>query len=804
LFTPRPLGPLLDIAAEIGGELERVIDEGKPHEVATALMGELAAGATALVVLEDLQWADEATLDVLRLVCRRIAAIPALLVATYRDDGLDRSHPLRLMLGDIGTGLRAARFEVKPLSPQAVALLASARNVDAEELYRKTSGNPFFVTEALAAPGLPIPNTVRDAVLARVARLGEGAKELLEAVAVVPPRAELWLLDRLAPGAVDRLEECVSSGMLTTGRGFVAFRHELARLAVEESLPPHRSLDLHKKTLAALTTVEASVVDLARLAHHAEAAGDADALLRFAPAAAVEAASLGAHREAAAQWARALRFGECLAPADRAKLLESRAVELHLTDDNPEAVDAATAALQQYRDLGDKLSEGDMLRLRSGMLWCLGRRAECERDAEQAVSTLEALPPGRELGLAYANFAWFVCQVSERMEEAIAWATRALELGRRLADDEIVVKSLTIIGGAEVFAGAPEGIARLDHALALAETAGLDAQAGMVYINFAAAAMVTRNYALHKRCLAAGIDYCSARGLELHRLNLLAFSARIALDRGRWAEAVDSASAVARAANETTPRITALVVRALVRARRGDPEVWGLVDEAWALAEPTGELPRIGPVAAARAEAAWLEGRHDVIGEITKAPLDLAVRRASSWRIGELAYWRWQAGIREKIPAGTAEPFSLQLRGEWRRAAELWTQIGCPYEAALALADGDEAAARQSLEELQALGARAAANIVARRLRARGAKGLPRGPRPTTSRNPANLTTRELEVLELLAHHGLRNAEIARRLFVTEKTVGHHVSAILRKLGVQSRAQAAAEAVRLGIVTQDR
>jgi DNA-binding CsgD family transcriptional regulator len=363
---------------------------------------------------------------------------------------------------------------------------------------------------------------------------------------------------------------------------------------------------------------------------------------------------------------------------------------------------------------------------------------------------------------------------------------------------------LTIIGGAEVFTGAPGGIAKLDHALALAKRAGLDAHAGTIYINLAAPAAVTRNYELRDRYLAAGIEYCSERGLELHRLNLLAFGARIALDTGRWADAADSASAVARVANETTPRILALVVLALVRARRGDPQVWELLDEAWALAEPTGELPRIGPVAAARAEAAWLEGRHDRVAEATEAALDLAVRRKSSWRIGELAYWRWQAGIREEIPAGAAEPFALQMHGEWRQAAELWRQIGCPYEAALALADGDdETAARRSLEELQALGARAPANVVARRLRGQGATGLPRGPRPTTRTNPANLTTRELEVLELVAQ-GLRNAEIAERLFVTEKTVGHHVSAILRKLGVQSRAQAGAEALRLGIAGQDR
>jgi predicted ATPase len=369
LFTPRPLGPLLDVASLTGGELERLVEGGAvPHEVAAALMRELATKAPTLVVLEDIHWADEATLDVLRLVGRRIATVPALVAATYRDDELDRLHPLRLVLGDIGSGERVARLEVKPLSADAVAVLATARKVDPDELFRKTFGNPFYVTEALASVDVEIPNTVRDAVLARASRLGEAARTVLEAVAVVPPRAELWLLGRLVPEAVDCIGECVSAGMLTAGPGFVAFRHELARLAVEESLPPNRSLALHRKALEALTAPGVGVGDLARIAHHAEAADDADAVLRCAPAAAARAAALGAHREAAAQCERALRFGDRLPPADRAKILEWRARERQLTGDLAEAVDAATAALQQYRDLGDRLREGDAVRRRSGIL----------------------------------------------------------------------------------------------------------------------------------------------------------------------------------------------------------------------------------------------------------------------------------------------------------------------------------------------------------------------------------------------------------------------------------------------------
>ena len=240
-----------------------------------------------------------------------------------------------------------------------------------------------------------------------------------------------------------------------------------------------------------------------------------------------------------------------------------------------------------------------------------------------------------------------------------------------------------------------------------------------------------------------------------------------------------------------------------VRARRGDPDVWGPLDEAWALAEPTGELPRMGSVAAARAEAAWLEGRHGMVADATEATLELAVRRNASWRIGELASWRRRAGV-EEVVSGAARPYALELSGEPAHAAGVWSEIGCPYEAALALADCDgEDALRGALAEFQRLDAAPAAAIVARRLRERGVRRVPRGPRAATRRNPSNLTPRELEVRALLTE-GLRNAEIAERVFLAEKTVDHHVSALLRKLGARTRGEASAAAVRLGLLAKDR
>jgi DNA-binding CsgD family transcriptional regulator len=796
LFTPRPLGPVLEIAQQLGGDITRVEDGGiTPHAIAQMVVHELRRRHRTIVVLEDLHWADEATLDVVRMLARRLDSVPVLLAVSYRDDSLGALHPLRMVLGELPSG-PSVRLKLTPLSVEAVAMLAGRS--EAKALHRQTGGNPFFVTEVLASGRAEVPPTVREAVLARAARLEPAARNVLHAVAVIPPRAELDLLKALVDGYPDGLEDCLASGMLVSARNTVAFRHDIARVAVEESLSPHERLDLHRRALAALAAEPRP--DLARLVHHAEAADDDDAILRYALAAGDLAASLAAHREAATHFDRALRFADELPEERRIELLERRSYECYLTDQMDEALESRTRALEEHRRRGDRLREGDTHRWLSRLAWFAGDNAKAWREALLAVELLQPLPAGRELAMAYSNLAQLSMLADDRAE-TIAWGARAIKLAERLGDGEILVHALTNVGSAEFRRGDADGRGKLERSLDLALEAGLQEHAARAYTNLAVIGIANHDAELGTTYLEAGIDFCREHDLDSWHDYLLGWLARSELERGDWDSAAATAEAVLGKPRVAAPsRITPLVVLGRLRARLGEADVWTTLDEALELAAETGELQRLAPVALARAEAQWLEGKSSRVESETQETLALALAHSDRWSAGELCVWRRRAGIDQAVSSEQlAKPFALELAGETEEAAALWESLSYPYEAALARASAEtELDLRRSVAELQRLGATRSASRVARTLRERGIRDVRIGPRRSTRGNPAGLTTRELEVLALVGE-GLRNREIAKRLSLSEKTVEHHVSAILRKLEVETRGQAAAEAARLEV-----
>ena len=807
LTTPHPLGPFLDIAAT-SDRLQGVIAAGgQPYEVATSLLSELRAARPSILVLEDLHWADDATLDVVRLVARRLDTVPVLVIGTYRDDQIDRMHPLRLLAGELATTPGVVRLSLEALSANAVAELAAPHNVDPVELYRSTGGNPFFVSEVLAAGDGTVPQTVQDAVLARVARLTPMARRLIEAVAVDPAGVQVAFLEELEADALDGLEECLASGVLTSTPGGLAFRHELARMAIEITLPPTRRIALHRAALAALSDQQRYPVDPARLSHHAEAAGDPDAVLRFAPAAAAAAARLGSHREAAAQYARALRFSPGLTDERRAQLHSLRSAECHLTGDYRAAIEDRQAAIDAYRRLGDRRREGDALRAMSANMRCFGLVPDAAEAGRAAIEVLEPLVPGPELALAYANRAMLALNL-EDSESTRKWGAKALELAERLDDRQSLVHAMNSVGTMNYLLGLDEGRLQLERSLELCREWGLREQAGRAYIHLAWASVRRRDYGLAVTYGRDGLDYCLEHGLDGWRFEILGHQARRLLDQGNWDAATEATATILRSPNtNAVAQVLALAVVAVLRARRGDPDHLGPLREAHTVAESAGEIQLLLPVASAAAEIAWLEGggsAADAADSATRATLELAHRYGSGSAVGELAVWRRRCGLPdpERVEAtgsGVILPHLLELAGDVTAAAATWRALGCDYEAAVVHCLGTADEQRRALETFQTLDVRPAAGIAARLLRAGGARGVPRGPRPSTRRNPGGLTTREVEVLGLIGQD-MRNREIAQRLHLAEKTVDHHVGAILAKLGVRSRGQAVRAAARLGIL----
>ena len=726
LFTPRPLGPLYDIATQAQGGLSTLMgrDTERPT-LFSAFLDELQKSPLpTVVVFEDVHWADEATLDLIKFLGRRIPHLPVLFLVTYRDNELSIDHPLWSVIGDLPSNAMA-RLRLAPLSEHAVTCLANLADRSAEQLYAVTGGNPFFVTEVLASDTPGVPLMVRDAVLTRITRLSPAARTLLELASVVPTRTERWLLETVLGSATEAVEECITSGMLSLDHTTVAFRHELARQAVESMLSPLRQQTLHVQVLQAFITHGVDASQAAHLVHHALGAHDGALVARYAPLAAKQAAAQGAHREAAAHYATALRVADQLPLERQAELLEGRAYECYLTSQIEEAVQARQAALRIWRQLDRSDQVGHTLRWLSRLSWFLGQSSEAEQYAAEAVQLLETLPPDARLAMAYSNRAQ-LSMLADNTAEAVRWGELAIALAESLGDTETLVHALTNVGTALLTAQDEQGRAHLEQSLQLALERGWEEHVARAYTNLACCAVMTRDYPLAERFLQEGLAYCAEHDLNSWATYMGAWLARARFEQGNWDDAAQEATRVLeRYQLPAAAKIPALVILGWVRVRRGDPGSAALLDEARTLALATGELQRIAPVAAARAEAAWLRGDQEQCLAEACVGYELALTHTYPWKLGELSLWMWRAGGLTSVPGPIAEPFARQIAGDWWGAAALWAQIGCPYEQALALADGDAEAMRNALALFERLGAQPAMALVRRRLRQQGVGGIP-------------------------------------------------------------------------------
>ncbi len=798
ITTPAALGVWVEAVPELGEGFRGSATAHRP-DLLRHLRSALAPGP-AVVVLEDVHWADRASLELLTFVGRRLRDLPALIIATYRSDEVTGRHPLAVVMGDLATAPGVSRMSLEPLSIDGVGQLVRAAGspVDAGDLFRSTGGNPFYVTEVIAAGGSGLPASVRDAVSARTSRLSAPAAEILTAAAVLGQRVDVTTLVAVSGQTDAAVDECVLSGVLVGDGEGLAFRHEIARVAVEEALLPGLRRDLHAR---ALTTLRGQgSTDDRRLAYHAAGAGDRESTLVHAERAAAQAARRGAHREAAAQYRIALRA--CPASAEiRPQLLESLSYECYVTDQLTDAIAARQQAMELRELSGDQVAVGTAQRWLSRLSWYLGRGQDSERYAGAAVATLEQVEESPALAMAYSNISQ-LRMLNDDVDGAVTWGQRAIELARRVDDVEAEIHALNNVGTALGFRPDDvDGRRNLVRSLDLSLAIDASEHAARAYTNLGWRELRNRSFAEADRALRAGIAYCQERDLDSWSLYMSATLARSLAEQGQLVEARHWADDVlAHAHLSPVTAIVALVAAAQVAARRGAPAGHRL-EEATTIALDTGESQRLVPVAAATAEVAWLEGRtEDIAGALALVRAD-GRESHTPWDVGELSWWASRGGISYPTTVPAEHPFRLMIDEAWTEAAELWEQLGSLWWAAVSRAHApDLESARVGASDLERMGAVAVRDRILRDRRARGLP-VPRGPRGPARATPidGHLSAREMDVLRLLVD-GLTDAEIAEQLVLSPRTVGHHVSSLLHKLDEPTRARAVVAAVRRGLV----
>ena len=355
--------------------------------------------------------------------------------------------------------------------------------------------------------------------------------------------------------------------------------------------------------------------------------------------------------------------------------------------------------------------------------------------------------------------------------------------------------------GAMVVDIGQDGIGPTEQGLQLALDAHLDQEAGSAYVSLQDICVSVQRLDEARRYYRAGIAFCDRRELRWRTRCMHGAQADTLLLLGRWDEAVDLCNEVlAIPGVSASNRLYPLRILGTIGGRRGEPGYAQLLDSSAALAEGIVSPVWVAQVRAVRAELLWVSGQADLACQEAREAYGQALGRVDPWKLGSLAIWLWRLGAGLDLPDGLPEPYALEVAGDWQGAAGAWERLGRTYDAALTriIHARDEAELRAALTVLDDLGARATAVAARRRMRELGMTSIPRGPRAATRAAPAGLTAREQEVLVLLSQ-GLPDREISRRLFISERTVHHHVSAVLAKVGVSSRTAAAREAARLGI-----
>ncbi len=721
LLAPVSLSPLRDMVDALPELGPLLAVDPRPVDIFGALLRSLAAAPTVLL-LEDVHWADDVTLDAIRYLSRRVDGVACMFLLTFRDEEVDLTHPLRRILGGLnGPSLR--RIELKPLSVAAVRRLAGVTPVDAIAIHRVTSGNPFFVTEILEAPDGEVPATVRDAVLARVGRLPAPVRRFVQRLAVVPSRAERWLAESIADGDPDVVLEAERSRVVNGEAQHVAFRHELARRAVLTSLTVGEVVQANRVVLDAL--LGCPDAEPARVVHHAVAAARIEVVLRFGPVAAAAAERAGAHRQAAETLRVVLRFADRLDAATRAGLLTRRAYSLYVVNEYETAMLVADSAVAAAETAQVPVLVSDALVVLSRIALFARGPTTARRAAGRAVEVLETsgtVTDDARLAVALSELARThsnlvtVGIVSQPSTEALEHARRALTLCERIDRDDLRAQAMCYLGSARLALGDPGGSDDLDRALELSEAATQAETRVRCYVNAAGSAYRAGRSAEANRLVSAGLRLAADTEFAAGEYRLRLTSAAVSGSTGDW----DRAIVILRelAASRGSPGVMALFASSMLArllARRGDVESLEVL--AKAMDQPIVETDSgvAGPLAAALIEVGWLTGTLSSVPALVTSTLASAAAGGNSAVLGELSGYLRRAGFEIDPVTDAPGPWAPSLRGDRAAAAAAWGRLGDVYEQAVELAgSADDDCRERGLASLDRLGATATISAMSR------------------------------------------------------------------------------------------
>jgi DNA-binding CsgD family transcriptional regulator/tetratricopeptide (TPR) repeat protein len=784
---PAAFSPLYDLFDDLPDELTRDIRDVAGRPAVYSGMYRLVRRDPVVLVIEDLQWADEATLGLIRHLGRRIDATASTLVVTYRPEEIHLTHPLRLVLASLRSA--TIRIDLPPLSVAGVTEMTRGLELDPAEVHQATLGNPFFVEEITRHPDLRVPPSVESAVLANAAMLPAEALPILQMIALSPDGLDVESLTASSPTAAACLDLALQRRLLAISDIRISCRHDLIRESLIRSMPPILRLSLHRHLLEMLEARASGSVVTARMAYHAVGAANPDKAVAYSLQAARDAARLGAHRQASFHYANALNFATTIEIDDVDVVLLEAARERSAINDFSAAVDLA----RQRVELANGVLETG--KARSWLAFFMSRENDlegCRYQAELAIKALRGTPVSEELALALAVVAW-ADLVQGRPETAIRHGTESIGLARSAGTPHVEVHAATTTGLAKAFFRDPTGVTEIERAVRMGLEAGLG--------EFTARAMNARAIVEQFRGRPAEahesfdvlVDYAQTNQLDAWYIASVATRATLRVMLGRWEEADTDLETVLGQPTCRQTEIETLITAARLAARRGDPGALAKIDAALESVENFNAHYENVLACALALEAAWLgifagdraEGRYRALLDSPAVANDLSAR-------GLLGYWAIRLDL-DPPPGELPGPVGLESSGRPGDASRSWEERGYPVEAIVTGAmvpNADLDTAFSRLSELRAEGVKRG---LRRELSRRGARQIPREKWTATRNNPAGLTPRQVEVLALLVS-GMSNAAIADELYISEKTAGHHVSAILSKLNVPNRTHAAAMA----------